>query len=213
MKAPQFAKAAALSGLLAFMLVPAPSLIAAQKNKPKPEITIPLEGFVRFHVYAKKELRTVVDPSDMYTLCTAELVIGDKQNVVLHTRESFDNGDGTQTMFREIYLKGTFTPGGRLKLRWPDTWMELNWETMKLEPTPYPNVVAQIEDHTGYVLSGPGVNKGNVVFKGSFNGQELFADMNVYGFQERPGSMGPPYDVVVDGPIVFSIWFDLQVSQ
>jgi hypothetical protein len=146
-----------------------------------------------------------------YTLCAAELIIHNKQDVVLHTKESFDNGDGTQTMFREIFFKGTMTPCGQLKISWPKTWNEMNWDTGMVEPAPYPNVVAQIEDHTGYDLFGPTIDRNTVDLFGAFDGKELFAGLHLYAYQVKPGSMGPPYDVVADGPVEFSMWIELKV--
>jgi hypothetical protein len=184
------------------------------KVVPRADGTTALQGFMRWDVYGRKEHKVIVDPMGMYTLCAAELNFTDKQNFVLHTKESFDNGDGTQTMFREILFKGTMTPSGQLKFTWPETWLEVsNWETMELEPSPFPNVVAQIRAHTGYNLSGPGINKNTVNFVGSFDGKKFFADCHTVGFQEEPGIMGPPYDVVVDGPIAFSMSIELQVSD
>jgi hypothetical protein len=186
---------------------------ALSKVVPRPDGTIALQGFVRFDVYGRKEHKVIVDPTDMYTLCAAELKFKDKQNFELLTKESFDNGDGTQTLFREVLFKGTMTPSGQLKFTWPEKWLEVsNWETMELEPALYPNVVAQIRAHTGYNLSGPGINKNTVNFVGSFDGNKFYADFRVVGFQEEPGSM-PPYDVVVDGPIAFKISIELMASN
>ena len=216
----RLAPAVAFSGLLAFTLVAAPPIVAAPRCKEPATITIPLQGSIHFNVYAIKEHRVVFDEVNTYTLCAAELIISNKQNgmehtkdVVLHTRESFDNGDGTQTMFREIYFKGTMTPSGQLKISWPKTWNEMNWATGKVEPVPYPNVIAQMEDHTGYDLFGPAIDGNTVDLFGSFDGKELFAGLHVYAFQEKPGSMGPPYDVVADGPVEWSMWIELKVAQ
>jgi hypothetical protein len=173
--------------------------------------TITLQGFMRWYVYAKEEHKLIVDPANMYTLCAAELIFTDKQNFVLNTTESFDNGDGTQTIFRKISFKGKMTPGGELKYTWPETWIEMNWETGVLEISPYANVVAQIRAHTGYELSGPGVNKNTVNYKGSFDGIRFFADCHTNALQQEPGEMGPPYDVVVAGPLIFSMSTELQV--
>jgi hypothetical protein len=173
--------------------------------------TITLQGFMRWYVYAKEEHKLIVDPADMYTLCAAELSFTDKQNFVLNTTESFDNGDGTQTIFRKISFKGKMTPGGELKYTWPETWVEMNWETGELENTPYANVVAQIRAHTGYELSGPGVNKNTVNYTGFFDGTKFFADCHANALQQEPGEMGPPYDVVVVGPLIFSMSTELHV--
>jgi len=212
MKTHRFAQAATLAGLLAYTFVAAPPLVASPRCKEPATITIPLQGFSRFHVYSMKEFRAIFDPSDTYTICTAELLIKDKHDVVLHATEAFDNGDGTKTIFREAYYKGNLAPNGRLELTWPEKWLEMNWATGNMEPAAYPNVVAQIEGETGYEIFGPAIEKNTVLFVGTFDGQKLFAGYQVFAFQKQPGAMGPPYDVVVDGPIFFSMWFDLQAS-
>lgn len=177
-----------------------------------PRADIALQGFMRWDVYGKREHTVIVDPTQMYTLCAAELNFTDKQNFVLHTMESFDNGDGTQTLFREIVFNGTMTPSGQLKFTWPESWREMNWDTGAIEPSAYPTVVAQIRAHTGYNLTGPGVNKSTVNFVGSFDGNKFLADCHVIGFQEEPGMMAP-YDVVVHGPIAFNMSIELNVSN
>jgi hypothetical protein len=181
---------------------------ALLKVVPRAEGTLALQGFVRWDVDGRKEHKVIVDPMDMYTLCAAELKFKDKKNFELRTKESFDDG----TLFREILFQGTMTPSGQLKFAWPETWLELNFETGNLENAAYPNVVAQVRAHTGYDISGPGVNKNTLNFVGSFDGNKFFADCHVVGFQEEPG-MYPPYDVVVEGPIAFSVSLELKVAS
>jgi hypothetical protein len=171
--------------------------------------TFSLEGYVRWYVYAKAEHKIIVDPALMFTLCEAELAVTDKQSLVLHTLESIPLDP--PVLFREVTFMGKMTPGGALKFPWPDTWLEMNWLTGQLEIPPYANVVEQIEDHTGYDIFGPGVNKSTLNFTGYFDGTKFYAYCKVNAFQLEPGSMGAPYDVVVDGPIIFSMWIELEV--
>ena len=173
------------------------------------EGTVNLQGFVRWHVYAKAEHKVIVDPAMMFTLCEAELTFTDKQNFALHTRETipFD----PPVFFREMTFMGKMTPGGALKFTWPDTWMELNWGTGQLEIPPYANVVEQISDHTGYEIFGPGVNKGTVNYTGFFDGTKFYGYCFVNAFQQEAGPAGTPYAEFVDGPIIFSMWLELQV--
>ena len=173
------------------------------------EGTVTLQGFMRWYVYAKKEHKLIVDPAMMYTMCTAELTFTGDQNFVLNTSEIVDMGYGP-FLFRQISFKGKMSPGGELKYSWPETWLEFNGSP-DLEPTPYPNLVAQVRAHTGYELSGPGVNKGTMNYNGFFDGTKFFADCHANAFQVEPGNMGAPYDVVVDGPIIFSMLTELQV--
>jgi hypothetical protein len=215
MKKLQFAQAVVLSGLLAFPSVAAPSSVAAPHCKAPATLTVPLQGSVLFHVYSMQENRAIVDPDQMYTVCAAELVVRGRHNVVLRTTEWIDFGPegGGLVLFRKLCFRGTLTACGQLKFTWPEEWLEMNWATGKLEPSAYPNIVAQIESHTGYDIFGPQINKDTVELVGTFDGQKLFAGLHVFGFQEKPGAMGPPYDVVVDGPIEFSMWLDLNVSE
>jgi len=173
------------------------------------EGTVNLQGYIRWYVYAKAEHKLIVDPALMFTLCTAELTFSDKQNFTLHTRETIPMDP--PVFFREMTFKGKMSPGGALKYTWPETWMELNWATMELENPPYANVVAQIRAHTGYKLSGPGVNKGTVNYTGFFDGTKFFADCHVNAFQLEPGPVGTPYAELVGGPIIFSMLAELQV--
>jgi len=173
------------------------------------EGTVNLEGFMRWYVYAKAEHSLIVDPAMMFTLCTAELTFTDKQNFTLHTRETIPLDP--PVFFREMTFKGKMTPGGALKFTWPDTWMELNWGTGQLEIPPYANVVEQIRAHTGYILFGPGVNKGTVNYTGFFDGTKFFADCRVNAFQQEAGPEGTPYAGLVAGPIIFSMLTELQV--
>jgi hypothetical protein len=183
------------------------------KCLPINEGPIILVGFSRFDIYAIKEHRVITDGREWYLLCTAELIFPDKrnkQNFVLNTTESFDNGDGTQTVFRKISFKGKMTPGGLLTFCWPKTWLELD-DSGNL--TDHSNVIDQMRDHQGYDLHGQGVNQNTLIYTGYFIKNKFQAAFHIIGFYREPGSMGAPYDVVVDGPISVSFSFDLQVSD
>ena len=175
------------------------------------EGTINMEGYMRWYVYAKMEHLLIADPDLMFTMCKAELTFTDKQNFTLHTKEiiPFD----PPVLFREMTIKGKITPGGTVMYSWPESWLEMNWATGQLEPVPYDNVVAQVRAHTGYELSGPGVNSGTLYFKGFFDGTRFLADCHANAFQVEPGNMGAPYDVVVDGPILFGMSTELEVVE
>jgi len=173
------------------------------------EGTVTLQGFMRWYVYAKEEGKLIVDPALMFTQCEAELTFHDKQNFTLHTRETIPMEP--PVLYREMTAVGKITPGGALKFAWPETWMELNWATGELEPTPYADLVTQVGAHTGYELSGPGVNKGTVNYNGFFDGTSFFADCHVNAFQLVPGPTGTPYAELVAGPIIFSMITELQV--
>ncbi len=173
------------------------------------EGTIKMEGYMRWYVYAKMEHKLIVDPELMFTLCEAELTFTDKQNFTLHTKETipFD----PPVLYREMTAEGKITPGGAVKFTWPETWMELNWATGQLEPTPYADLVTQVKAHTGYELVGPGVNKGTLNYNGFFDGTRFFADCHSNAFQLVPGPAGTPYAELVEGPIIFSMITELEV--
>ncbi len=173
------------------------------------EGTIALQGYMRWYVYAKAEHKLIVDPAMMFTLCEAELTFYDNQNFALHTKETIPLDP--PVLYREMTAVGKITPGGSLKFTWPETWMELNWATMELEPTPYADLVTQVGAHTGYELFGPGVNKGTVNYTGYFDGTKFYADCHVNAFQLVPGPAGTPYEELVPGPIIFSMITELQV--
>jgi hypothetical protein len=173
------------------------------------EGTANLHGLMRWYVYAKMEHKLVVDPELMFTLCEAELTFLDGQNFALHTRETIPMDP--PVLYREMTATGTITPGGAVKFTWPETWMELNWETGQLEPTPFADLVTQVGVHTGYELTGPGVNKGTVTYTGFFDGGRFYADCHVNAFQLVPGPAGTPYAELIEGPLIFSMITDLQV--
>jgi AraC-like DNA-binding protein len=81
----------------------------------------------------------------------------------------------------------------------------------ELEPAPYADLVTQVGAHTGYELSGPGVNMGTVNYNGFFDGTSFYAACHVNAFQLVPGPAGTPYEVLVTGPIIFSMSTELQV--
>jgi hypothetical protein len=176
----------------------------------KADGSIKLEGFTRFDIYALQEHRVIMDGGEWNLPCTAELTFTDKHNFVLHSKE-YANPDYTG-LFREIFFEGKMTPGGLLEFAWPKTWLEVqDWESMVL--VQHSNVIAQMKDHMGYDLYGPGVHKNTVIYVGDFRNNKFAAAFHLVGFYREPGSMGAPYDVVVKGPISVSFSFDLRVSQ
>jgi hypothetical protein len=172
--------------------------------------TITFQGYTRFDIYAKKEHKVISDGhTDMYLLCSAELVFTDKENFVLTTTEWIDTYGGTP--FRKISFTGKMSPDGQLNFTWPETWLEGdNWDG-NLEP--HSDVLAQMRDHMGYDLSGPGINKNTLNYVGYFDNNKLFADFHIIGFYREPGSMGWPYDTEVDGPILVNFSIDLDTSE
>jgi hypothetical protein len=172
--------------------------------------SIKLEGFSRFDIYALQEHRVIMDGKEWNLPCTAELTITDKHDLVLHTKEYAD--PEYTALFREITFKGKMATSGQLEFTWPETWLEVtDWNTMVLET--HSNVIAQMKDHMGYNLFGPFVNKNTLLYIGKFRDNKFSAAFHLIGFYREPGTMGPPYDVVVKGPISVSFSFDLRQSN
>ena len=72
-------------------------------------------------------------------------------------------------------------------------------------------MAAQVSMHTGYDLHGPGINKGTLDYKGSFDGESFFAKWHWAGKQLVPGTFGP-YIAMVDGLIKLEFSFELTVD-
>jgi len=179
-----------------------------QKSLVIHEGTINLQGFTRFAFYATKEGRAITNGyTDNFLECTAELTFGDKQNFVLHTKEflPFEVVPTTPlTMYREITFNGKMTPSGQLKFTWPETWWELG--------SVRGDVLGQIREHTGMVISGQGINKNTLDYMGYFDGKKFFADMHIVGQQQVPGVMDW-FKNIVDGPVLINFMIDLEVSD
>lgn len=169
------------------------------------EGTVNLDGYTRFDVYANKEGIVITDGHvDNFLACTAELVFKDQQNFVLNTKESFIMPDGSQMLIREISFDGKITPSGQLKFSWPETWVQMG----EIET----GVLDQMNLHMGYLFNGPGINNNTLNYKGSFDGNNFYADMHIVGFQEKPGIL-PFYVDMVEGPISVKFSIELEVSH
>jgi hypothetical protein len=167
------------------------------------EGTIPLKGFTRFAFTATKEGLVITDGYTMNFLeCTAELTFSDNKNFTLHTWEVLPVDP--PVLYREITFNGKIAPGGALKFSWPETWWELGTERG--------DVLSQVREHTGMVISGQGINKNTLEYMGYFKGDKLFADMHIVGLQEVPGTM-PFFAEIVDGPVLINFMIDLEVSE
>jgi len=63
------------------------------------------------------------------------------------------------------------------------------------------NIIGQVKSDMGYEITGPGINKGTVCFKGTFDGERLLALYYLIGKQVQPGNFTPWFTEIVDGPI------------
>jgi hypothetical protein len=168
------------------------------------EGTIHLQGVTRFDVYAEKVHQVIIDGHVMWLDCAADLIFLDKQHFTLNTTESVVLPDGSKMLYRIVSFEGKMSPAGELEFTWPETWWELG--------TGRGDVLGQMREHTGYELSGPGINKGTLNYVGYFDGNRLFADFHIVGFQVEPGIF-PGYETVVDGPIKVNFSIDLNVGD
>jgi len=181
-----------------------------KKGIPHEEI-IQLQGFTRFAFYVVKEHRYITDGysiGDNFLACYATLTFIDKQTFIMDTEEYIPMEP--PILYRKISIRGEMTPGGQVKFYWPGSWHELKSDFSGLESRT--NIVAQVTEHTGMILSGPGISKNTLLYMGSFDGEKLFADMHLTGIQTEPGTM--PFLVdIIDGPVQINFMFDLEISE
>ncbi len=169
------------------------------------EGTASMEGFTRFAFTAIKDGIVITDGYTInFLACEAELILTGNKTFILNTIESFILEDGSLMPIREVSFEGTIQPSGRLIFTWPETWFEMG--------EPKTDVISQISEHTGCVLHGPGVNKQTLNYKGFFDGEKFFAEMNLTGLQEVPGTL-PFFIDVFEGPIAIKFMIDLELSN
>lgn len=175
------------------------------------EGTVQLQGFTRFAFYVVKERRYITDGYSIgnnFLTCNATLTFVDKQNFTMETEEYIPLEP--PILYRKLSISGNITPSGQIKFFWPETWEELKGDFTGLEPRT--NIVGQVMEHTGMLLSGPGISKNTLQYMGSFNGTKFFTKMHLTGIQTEPGSM-PIFVPIIDGPVQINFMFDLEVSE
>ena len=178
------------------VVIPDENVDVALKSAVKVTEPINLEGFSLFFVYAKMEKKLIVDQA---LVAKATFTHVDGQNYLLETQEWF--GD---LFFREITFEVKMTPSGVLEFSWPDTWLEFGMEVG--------DVIAVFTEHTGYKASGPGVQQGTIIYKGTFDGENFNASIHLTAKQFMPGTL-PAYQEMVDGPIQLIFSFDLHKTN
>ena len=172
------------------------------KSKASIETPLELTGVMHFYVYAIKEDHLVVD-SKLPMIATLTHIAG--QNYLLETKEYTPPQSPMPGMlYRTMIIEVKITPGGQVKFSWPEVWWEL--------PGAHPDgMAAQVALHTGYDLHGPGINKGTLDYKGSFDGEDFYAKWHWTGKQLAPGTFGP-YIQMVDGIIKLEFSIELSVD-
>jgi hypothetical protein len=161
--------------------------------------TIHLKGYTKFSVYATKEHRLIVDPNQFFLDCEAELTFGDNQSFVLKTKEITPVTTPPRT-YREVTYQGEISNGCHVEYTWPESW----WERGEV----LHGITGTINTHTGYVFSGPGINKNTLNFYGYYDGNRFYADCQCSALQEKPGT-NPVYSKAVEGPILWDVSIDL----
>ena len=154
-----------------------------------------LEGFAHFRLYLVKTNEWFMNASVPAT-ATLEHVEG--KNYILNLAE----------FIRDIPYPTTITPAGILECAHPVPFdcydpFDMTW---------FDNPVEQLEYTTGFALSGPGINKGTLVYKGTFDGETLLASTHFTGIQEKFGT-APIYQQVLEGPLQFEFAWELTVAD
>jgi hypothetical protein len=116
----------------------------------------------------------------------------------------------TPILYRKLSISGKITQSGQIKYFWPETWLELKGDFSGLETKT--NIVGQVMEHTGMLLSGPGISKNTLQYMGSFKDTKFFTKMHLTGIQTEPGSM-PIFADIINGPVQINFMFDLDVSE
>ncbi len=151
-----------------------------------------LEGTSTFDVYSPKEGRVVVDPAEMFLIMEAKLKHVKGQDYLLTTTEYMPQPEG-RMLYRIIEFEVKISTGGVVMFSWPKTWWELGENP--------DDIFGQFLDHTGCIAQGPGVNKGTLNYKGSFDGVKFSASTHFIGKQVQDPMM--PVYAGLDGPIKF----------
>jgi hypothetical protein len=156
-----------------------------------------LKGTSNFDVYAPKEGRVVVDPSQMYLDIDATLTHIEGQNYLLHTTETMPPPMGP-FVYRIIDWEVKISEGGAIKFLWPESW----WELGAISEI---SVADQVLLHTGCIIHGPGVNKGSALYNGYFDGVNFYAATHFTGIQVQEPSMPVYAGIIGPAKFVFSI--------
>jgi len=122
----------------------------------------------------------------------------------------------TEIMFpgmeRNVEFPIKIAPGGVVTGYWPETWYD--WGNPPEGENPDSDLISLITGHLGCDLHGPGVNKGTINFKGTFDGNALEFVFRFNGLDngiESTYGPGSPWNLI-DGPAIFEFSFNLYVD-
>ena len=159
-----------------------------------PDETINLEGMVIFKLYLQKTHEWLFPVGYVDATATLEHVEG--VNYIL-TLNEFGRSTPYQT---------TITPSGIVECVHPVPFDCYD----PFDNTWFNNPVDQLEYTTGFALSGPGINKGTLIYKGTFDGETLIASTHFTGIQVAYGT-APMYQQDYEGPLQFEFAWELAV--
>ena len=174
-------------------------------------IETPLEftGITRYTAYSVKEQRYIKSPDDGGPNVTALLTHKKGHDYLLVTTETIPFPPFFIFRIMEIDVK--ITPGGEVMFSWPENWLQVN-SFADPNLTPHSGMIEQVKWDMGYVIHGPGINKGTLNYKGTFDGKRLLAISHFMGKQVQPGNFIPYFTDIVDGPIKVEFIMDLNVK-
>jgi hypothetical protein len=154
---------------------------------------IDLEGVVHFRLYLVKTNEWFMNAT---VPATATLEYVDGKNYILTMIE----------FIRNIPYQTTITPSGIVECIHPVPFDCYDPFDMTL----FNNPIDQLEYTTGFALSGPGLNKGTLIYKGKFDGEDLTASTHFTGIQVAYGT-APIYQQDYEGPLQFEFAWELTV--
>ena len=176
--------------------------LALKSGAPIIETPLELTGISRFYAYSVIEDRFIKSPDEGGPDVSAVLTHKQGHDYLLVTTETVPM---LPFPYRIMHIDMKITPGGVVMFSWPDEWVQLQM--------PDADIVEQVKFDMGYEITGSGINKGTVNFKGTFDGERLVALSHFMGKQVQPGNFAPWFTEIVDGPIKVEFLFDLTVDD
>ena len=166
-------------------------------------------GFTLYYSYSVHEKRFIKSPDEGGPNATAILTHKTGHDYLLVVTETVPFPPFFIFRIMEIDVK--ITPSGEVMFSWPDNWLQIN---SFADPalTPHSGIVDQVLTDTGCIIHGPGINKGTVEYKGTFDGERLIAISHFMGDMVQPGTFLPWYGEIVDGPIKHEFLLELSVG-
>ncbi len=166
------------------------------------ETPFEFSGIARYYAYSVIENRFIKSPDEGGPAMTATLTHKQGHDYLLVTTETVPF---LPFPYRIMNIDVKITPGGVVTFSWPDEWIQIG--------TMHTDIIGQVKSDMGYEITGPGINKGTVDFKGTFDGERLLAISHFMGRQVQSGTFAPWFTDIVNGPIKVEFLFDLTVAD